>query len=75
MIRKKGIGYWTFTSVNTLLMVSIIIACLVPMLHVLFASFSDPTWVMNNTGLIMWPHNVNVNGYRLVFQTVSIQEI
>lgn len=68
MIEKKGIGHWVFTVLNTCFMVLIILVCLIPMLHVLFASFSDPMWVMNQSGLILWPHEAHLNGYKIVFQ-------
>lgn len=68
MIEKKGVGHWVFTVLNTCFMVLIILVCLIPMLHVLFASFSDPMWVMNQSGLILWPHEAHLNGYKIVFQ-------
>ena len=72
MVQRKGIGYWIFTLCNTLLMTAITLICLLPMVHVLFASFSDPTWVLNKSGLILWPHKASLEGYRLVFQNQQL---
>lgn len=72
MVVRKTPGTVAFKIFNCLLMAVLVIVCLVPMVHVLFASFSDPAWVMNKSGLILWPHGVNVEGYRLVFGTKQL---
>lgn len=41
--------------------------CLLPVIHVFFASFSDAHWVMNQTGLIWRIKGFNIEGYKLVF--------
>ena len=42
---------------------------MLPILHVAFASVSDPNWVMNQSGLILKSHGFTLEGYKLVFQT------
>ena len=46
--------------------------CLMPVLHVAFASFSDANWVMNQSGIILWPHGFSLEGYKLVFNTKQL---
>ena len=50
-----------------ILLTLISLVCLLPVGHVAFASFSDPAWVMNQSGLILWPHGFNLDGYKQVF--------
>lgn len=50
-----------------ILLTLISLVCLLPVVHVAFASFSDPAWVMNQSGLILWPHGFNLDGYKQVF--------
>ncbi len=69
MVVRKTPGSILFKIVNYLFMAALVLICLIPMLHVLFASFSDPAWVMNKSGLIIWPKGFNIEGYRLVFGT------
>lgn len=45
-----------------------IAACLIPVIHVLFASFSDASWVLRQTGVILYIKGFNLEGYKLVFQ-------
>lgn len=69
MVVRKTPGSILFKICNYLLMAILVVVCLIPMLHVIFASFSDPSWVMNKSGLIIWPKGVNVEGYKLIFGT------
>lgn len=68
----KSLGYRIFSVINGLFFVCIIIICLVPVLHVIFASLSDPGWVIAQEGLIWRIKGFNLNGYKLVFQNRSL---
>ena len=67
MVKNKTIGYRVFLVFDYVLLALISILCLLPVVHVAFASFSDPAWVMSQSGLILWPHGFNVEGYLQVF--------
>lgn len=46
--------------------------CLMPVLHVMYASISDPILLSRNSGLIWWPlsdadHPLTLYGYKLIF--------
>lgn len=56
-----------FNVFNYVFLTAFAVVCLLPVLHVLAASFSDPNWLNTKSGLILWPNGFNVEGYKLVF--------
>lgn len=72
MVQNKSVGSRIFDLLNHLLFIGVIVACLLPVIHVVFASFSDPTWVMGQRGFILLPHKVTLGGYKQVFSDGSI---
>lgn len=71
-IRNKSVGSRIFDLINILFFAAVIVACIMPVWHVVCASFSDASWVLNQTGIIWQISGFNVNGYKLVFQNNSI---
>ncbi len=71
-IRNKSVGSRIFDLINILFFAAVIVACIMPVWHVICASFSDASWVLNQTGIIWQISGFNVNGYKLVFQNNSI---
>ena len=71
-IRNKSVGSRIFDLINILFFAAVIVACIMPVWHVVCASFSDASWVLNQTGIIWRISGFNVNGYKLVFQNNSI---
>lgn len=69
---KKSLGYRIFSLFNYLFFVLVMAACLIPVLHVVFASVSDPQWVIAQQGLIWRIKGFTLNGYKLVFQNKSL---
>lgn len=72
MRRKKTIGGRIFDFFNKIFFVLVIIICILPIWHVVCASFSDASWVMAQTGVITRIKGFNLNGYKLVFQNKEI---
>lgn len=72
MVKNKTLSYRLFLIFDYILLAALSIVCLLPVLHVAFASFSDPAWVMSQSGLIIWPHGFNIDGYKLVFANNSL---
>ena len=72
MKRSKSIGSRIFDTLNTLFFIFIMIVCILPIWHVVCASFSEATWVMKQTGIIYRIQNFNLNGYKLVFENREI---
>ena len=50
----------------------IALLCVYPMLHVLFASFSDPLRLMVHSGLLLKPQGISLKGYQIVLGNRNI---
>lgn len=61
-----------FNVFNYIFLTAFAVACLLPVVHVLAASFSDPNWLNTKSGLILWPSGFNVEGYKLVFANAQL---
>ena len=57
-----------FVVFNTLFLILISFLCLLPLVHILFSSFSDPDWLNSKYGIVWLPHGFTWQGYKLVFQ-------
>lgn len=69
---RVSVGRRVFTAVNTLFMLMMVIFCVVPFLHVLFASVSDPAYIAQHRGVILFPVGLNIEGYKLVLKNPNI---
>ena len=74
MVNNKTVSYRIFLVFDYILLGAISLVCLLPVLHVAFASFSDPAWVMNQSGLILFPYGLNIDGYKLVFSNNQLMQ-
>lgn len=74
MANNKTVSYRIFLVFDYILLGVLSLICLLPVLHVAFASFSDPAWVMNQSGLIIFPHGLNIDGYKLVFSNSQLMQ-
>lgn len=64
MIQRKTLGTRIFAIVNYLLLAIIALCCVVPMIHIIMASISDPALVEVSSGLIIVPlGKPSLNGY------------
>lgn len=72
MVNNKTPAYRIFLVFDYLILGILALVCLLPVLHVAFASFSDPAWVMSQSGLILFPHGFNIDGYKLVFSNTQL---
>lgn len=66
-----------FEVCNYVFLVCFALVCLLPVLHVIFASFSDPTLMAQHSGLIWKPlfdetHPLTLYGYKMVFGNDSL---
>lgn len=59
-------------TVNYVLLVLLTIACIYPVLYVMFASVSDPLRLMGHKGVLFAPLGFTVEGYGLVFKDKGI---
>lgn len=73
MFYKKTFSHKIFNLLNIILMAAIAFICIAPIIHVLFASISDPAMLMKNKGIILWPlGHPTIQGYVKVFQNENI---
>lgn len=70
--RKKSPARLTFKFFNTVFMCFICFVCILPVWHVVCASFSEAGYVMQNSGIIWKIKGFNLEGYKLVFKNISI---
>ncbi|NOU73063.1 ABC transporter permease subunit [Paenibacillus sp. LMG 31458] len=69
---KRSIGEHTFDIINIVLLISLSIITIYPLIYVLFASLSDPSFVVQNRGLLFYPHGFTTKAYQLVFENPNI---
>lgn len=72
MVKNKTLGYRIFLVFDYILLGAFALICVLPVLHVAFASFSDPAWVMSKSGIILMPHGFNIDGYKLIFSNSNL---
>lgn len=69
---KKSKPRIIFEVFNYTFLAALAIFCLLPVLHVLFSSLSDPNWLNTQSGMVLWPHGFNIEGYKRVFQNEQL---
>lgn len=67
---SRGMKYFNIFNV-TLLLVSAVV-CVYPMYYVLIASISDPTEIMRNSSMLLYPLGFSTAAYKSVFQNSII---
>ena len=72
MIKNKSFGDKIFDAFNIILMLFISFVFLLPFIHIVFSSISDPAILAQNSGIILWPKGITLNGYVLVFKNPNI---
>lgn len=75
--QRRSIGKYTpsnviFNVINYSLLTLLTLICLYPMLHVLFASVSNPTELIAHRGILLKPLGFTLSGYQLVFKDSSV---
>lgn len=69
---KMSTGEKIFSVINYIFLALVAVACLYPMLYVLFASFSNSNQLMRHTGILLWPQGFSVGAYEMVFKNPMI---
>ncbi|MFF2093057.1 carbohydrate ABC transporter permease [Paenibacillus sp. NPDC058174] len=69
---KTTLSEKTFVSVLYVFLFILVIITLYPLLHVLWASFSEPSAIIAHKGLLWKPLGFSLEAYRLVFSDPSI---
>jgi putative aldouronate transport system permease protein len=69
---RKTTGERIFDAINVLILCGLIVITLYPLVHVLFASFSNPGLLAQHTGLLLAPAGFSSAAYRAVFENPNI---
>ena len=72
MIENRSPGERIFIGTVYIITGLMALMCLYPMLHVLFASISDPIRLMQHTGVILKPLGFSLEGYKIVLKNPNI---
>lgn len=72
MVQSKSFSYKVFQFINYAVLCLVAFLCLAPMLHTLFASFSNPSRLGAHVGIILKPLGFTLEGYRLVLNNPNI---
>lgn len=74
---KRSPSRLLFEIINALILMLVAAVCIAPIIHVVFASFSDPVLLTQSKGIILWPlfdetHSLTTKGYQIVFNNNSL---
>ena len=69
---KSSFSRKMFVGFNYTLLTVLAVIFILPVLHVLFSSISDPYWLNTKSGLVLLPHGINFTGYKLVFNNSDL---
>ena len=72
MIERRSPGQKSLTVLNYAFITLLSLVCLYPLVHVLFASFSDPIRLVRHRGLMLGPQGFSLRGYQTVFNNPNI---
>lgn len=73
MVEKTSVSRVIFNIFNYALMILISLVCVMPLWHVIMASFSNPRLLMGNSGIIWKPlGEITLDGYKLVLNNSKI---
>lgn len=65
-------GERVFYTINVFFLLLLVVIILYPVLHILFASFSDSTALLKHDGLLLHPEGFSLDGYRAVLKNPNI---
>ena len=72
MVEKRSFSRKVFVCFNTVLLAILALISIVPIIHVVMSSFSDPELLANSTGLVLWPRKFSFAGYKEVLKSITV---
>ena len=61
-----------FSVCNAILLTTISVICILPIIHVIMSSFSEPEALALSKGLVLWPRKFSLIGYREVLKSYTV---
>lgn len=71
-MRYYSVGSRIFDIVIYLLLALLTLCCLYPIVHIIFASVSDPAKLVAHKGVLLQPLGFTIDGYKLIFKDNSL---
>ena len=69
---KESFGSRLFDIVD-ILIVCLLLACvLIPLIHIVAASFSNPSLFVGHKGILLWPEGFSLASYQAVFKNTFL---
>lgn len=72
MVEKNSFSRKLFILFNTCLLIFLSLCSVLPIIHVVMSSFSDPVKLANSMGLVLWPKQFSLEGYKEVLKSVTV---
>ena len=72
MVGMNSTSRKIFRSLNSVVLLTFAVLCVLPIWHVIMASISDPLYVMSQSGIILFPKGANTYGYQMIFRNKQI---
>lgn len=72
MVESKSVGKTVFSVCNVILLTTISVICILPIIHVIMSSFSEPEALALSKGLVLWPRKFSLIGYREVLKSYTV---
>ena len=72
MVESKSLGKTVFSVCNAILLTTISVICILPIIHVIMSSFSEPEALALSKGLVLWPRKFSLIGYREVLKSYTV---
>lgn len=69
---KKSLREKLFDYGNIIFLCLLSLVTIYPLLYILFASLSDPTYVAQTRGLMLYPKDITIEAYKMVFKNPMI---
>lgn len=69
---KEPLGSRIFDIVNVLIICLLLACVLVPLIHIVAASFSVPSRFVAHKGILLWPEGFSLDSYKAVFKNMYI---
>ncbi|CAM3287732.1 carbohydrate ABC transporter permease [Paenibacillus lupini] len=71
-MKYYSVGSRVFDIIIYLLLALLTLCCLYPIVHILFASVSDPARLVAHKGILLNPLGFTIDGYKLIFKDNSL---
>lgn len=71
-MNQKSVGKTVFSVCNAILLTTISVICILPIIHVIMSSFSEPEALALSKGLVLWPRKFSLIGYREVLKSYTV---